>query len=212
MIRNPDREVQEHVFRIYNEMLADTCRRHPGRLYGVGICSNWWDPKKAHEAIGQIVDLGLSTFMLPALNPGKTPDGEPISFGGPEMDAFWSEAADAGLPVSFHVGENLTIGPRSAAPASILVSFDPFRKPVGEIMFGGVLDRHPDLRFFFAEAGIAWVPPMLQHAEGSSTTTARPSTTFRNGVRVSTGTTTATPASCTTRSVWLSLTTSASTP
>ena len=166
MIRNPDRRVQEHVFRIYNEMLADTCRRHPGRLYGVGICSNWWDPQKAHEAISQIVDLGLRTFMLPALNPGKTADGAPISFGGPEMDAFWSEAADAGLPVSFHVGENLTIGPRSAAPASVLVSFDPFRKPVGEIMFGGVLDRHPNLRFFFAEGGLAWVPPMLQHAEG----------------------------------------------
>ena len=165
-IRNPDREVQEHVFRIYNELLAETCRRHPGRLYGVGICSNWWDPAKAREAIGQIVDLGLPTFMLPALNAGKTPDGQPISYGGPEMDAFWSEAADAGLPVSFHVGENLTIGPRSAAPASILVSFDPFRKPVGEIMFGGVLDRHPELRFFFAEAGIAWVPHMLQHAEG----------------------------------------------
>jgi predicted TIM-barrel fold metal-dependent hydrolase len=165
-IRNPDREVQEHVFRIYNELLAETCRRYPGRLYGVGICSNWWDPTKAHDAIGQIVELGLSTYMIPALNPGKTLDGVPITFGAAEMDAFWSEAEDAGLPVSFHVGENLAIGPRSTGPASILVSFDPFRKPVGEIMFGGVLDRHPNLRLFFAEGGLSWVPHMLQHAEG----------------------------------------------
>ena len=165
-IRNPDRAVQEHVFRIYNEMLAEACQRYPGRLYGVGICSNWWDPKRAHDAIAQIVDLGLSTYMLPALSPGKTLDGQPISFGGPEMDAFWTEAADAGVPVSFHTGENLALGGRNAAPASILVSFDPFRKPFGEITFGGVLDRHPELRFFFAEAGIAWVPPTLQLAEG----------------------------------------------
>src|SRR3546814_8233737 len=38
----------------------------------------------------------------------------------------------------------------------------PFRKIVGELVFGGVLDRHPSLRIMFAEAGINWLASTLQ--------------------------------------------------
>jgi hypothetical protein len=37
--------------------------------------------------------------------------------------------------------------------------------PFGQIVFGGVFDRHPNLQIAFAEGGIAWVPPALQDAE-----------------------------------------------
>jgi len=164
-IRHPDIEIQEHVYRAYNEHVSDICAQYPDRYYGVGVCSNWWDPKKAADAIKQIVDLGFKTFMLPTSNPGKTANGMNISYGDSVMDIFWAEAAAAGLPVCFHVGENVAIGQRGSIGASILETFSPFRKPFGQLVFGGVFDSHPNLKVVFAEAGIAWVPPALQDAE-----------------------------------------------
>jgi predicted TIM-barrel fold metal-dependent hydrolase len=164
-IRNPDLELQEQVYRTYNEYIAEVGADTPGRYYGVGICSNWWEPAKAHGAIRQIVDLGLRTFMVPSMNPGKTADGKPINYGGPEMDAFWSEAADAGLPISFHVGENVSLFGRGSVGSSLLITMSPFRKAFGELVFGGVFDRHPNLQIVFAEGGLPWIPTTLQDAE-----------------------------------------------
>ena len=165
-IRDPDPEVQENVYSAYNRHLADlTARHHPGRYYGIGVCRNWWDPAAARSAIQEIVDLGLPSFMIPTSNPGKTPGGAPISYVDEAMDVFWAEAAAAGLPVCFHVGENVQFGQRGSLAATFLEAFSPFRKPFGQLAFGGVFDRHPNLQIVFAEAGIAWVPPMLQDAE-----------------------------------------------
>jgi hypothetical protein len=44
---------------------------------------------------------------------------------------------------------------------------DPLPKPLGELIFGGVFDRHPKLRVVFAEFGVSWVPVFLQDAEGA---------------------------------------------
>jgi predicted TIM-barrel fold metal-dependent hydrolase len=163
-VRNPDLELQEHVYRSYNEELAETCQRNPKRYYGVGVMSNWWDPAKAHSAIGQIVDLGMRAILVPTANPGTTVDGKAISYGGAEMDPFWSEVADSGLPLCFHVGENVAVGVRGSVGATMLESFNPFRKPLGQLIFGGVFDRHPNLQVVFAEGGLSWVPSAIQDA------------------------------------------------
>jgi predicted TIM-barrel fold metal-dependent hydrolase len=163
--RHPDREVQEQIYLIYNEYIAKLGAAYPGRFYGVGVCSNWWDPRKAYGAIRQIVDLGLCSFMLPTQNPGLTPDGRPIHYGGTEMEAFWSEVADAGLPVAFHVGENISMSGRGSIGSTVFTNLSPFRRPFGELVFGGVFDRHPELNIVFAEGGLGWVPSALEDAE-----------------------------------------------
>jgi predicted TIM-barrel fold metal-dependent hydrolase len=164
-LRLSDLEVQEQIYWIYNEYIARISATYPDRYYGVGVCSNWWDPKKAHQAIKQIVDLGLKTFMLPTMNVGKTADGTPISYAAPEMDTLWDEIVQADLPVSFHIGENITVQGPGSFGSTAFQSFSAARKPLGEIIFGGVFDRHPELRIVFAEFGIAWIPVALQEAE-----------------------------------------------
>jgi predicted TIM-barrel fold metal-dependent hydrolase len=163
-VRYPDVEMQELMYRIYNEYLAELQAQSAGRFFGVGILSNWWNPDKAEGAVRQIVDLGLKTFMLP-YSPGKAQDGKLIDYAGPEMDRLWAATEEAGLPVNFHIGEVPASGGRGAFGTFFIVQASPFRRVLGSLIFGGVLDRYPRLRIVFAEAGINWVAGALQDAE-----------------------------------------------
>jgi predicted TIM-barrel fold metal-dependent hydrolase len=164
-IRHASLEVQENIYRVYNDYIAAVSARKPGVFFGVGIFANWWDPDRAESCMQQIIDLGLKTFVIP-INPGKNPaDGKTIGYGDPIMDRFWEVVAKAGLPVNFHVGEAIATGHRGGIASTIMTSLAPFRKPLSELIFGGVFDRHPNLRIVFSEGGLSWVAPALQDAE-----------------------------------------------
>jgi predicted TIM-barrel fold metal-dependent hydrolase len=162
--RYPEFEVQEALYRVYNEHYAAGHIEKTGRSHAVAVFSNWWDPAAAEQAMQQIVDLGLKTFMIP-ITPGKSIEGKEIHYQDPIMDRFWSVVAEAGLPVCFHVGEGTDVEHRGGVGALNMTLLAPFRKPFGQMVFGGVFDRHPSLQVVFAEGGLAWVPPALQDAE-----------------------------------------------
>jgi predicted TIM-barrel fold metal-dependent hydrolase len=163
-IHHPNLEVREWIYRIYNQYTAKRNARHPGRFNGVAVCSNWWDPGKARESLLRIKEQGFKTYMIP-ISAGKSLDGKDLSYGGPEMDAFWDAADEVGLPVNFHIGENIKFESRGALGSLTLQHVAPFRKPLGQLIFGGVFDRHPDLKVVFTEGGISWIPTALQDAE-----------------------------------------------
>lgn len=156
----PDLEVREWIFRIYNRYLARLQKEAPGRFYGVGL-ANYWDMGKARESIQEAKALGLKTVLLP-----QYPKGEnrvDLDYCSPEMEPLWSALEEAAIPVCFHVGEFAKAGPGGLAIGA-MVGFGPFRKTLGELIFGGILDRHPSLQVVFAEADLNWVPGALQTA------------------------------------------------
>jgi predicted TIM-barrel fold metal-dependent hydrolase len=163
MVHHPDLEAKEWMLRIYNEWLAELQARASGRFYGVGL-ANWWDPAKARPSIEHIKALGLKTYMIP-MNPGKDAAGEPIYYSDERSEPFWQAVEDAGLPLCYHIGEAFHPGGRGGIATGVLASFMPFRRNFGELVFGGILDRHPGIQIVFAEAGINWIPGMLQDAE-----------------------------------------------
>lgn len=163
-IRHPDHEVQELIYRTWNEWMAELGRRDPGRFFGVAICPNWWDPDRAESAVAQVAELGLKSLMLP-LNPGLGADGKPIDYAAPVMDRFWTAVAETGLPIAFHIGEVPGNSGRGGFGTFFLTQAAPFRKVLGNLIFGGILDRHPGLQVIFAEGGINWVAGALQDAE-----------------------------------------------
>jgi predicted TIM-barrel fold metal-dependent hydrolase len=163
--QHPDFEAREWIFRAYNEYMAEVGERAPGRFFGVAF-PNFWDPSKTEESIRHIKDLGLKTFQIP-ITPGLDVNGKTIQYASEAMDPFWSIIEDAGLPVCFHIGESLNVDGPGGAPCTFFTNLAPFRKNFGELVFGGILDRHPRLQVVFAEAGagINWVPGILQDAE-----------------------------------------------
>lgn len=156
----PDLEVREWAFRIYNEHLAEMQSKAPGRFYGVGVI-NYWDPSQTRASLAELKGLGLKTYVLP-LTP-KAAHGELLNYCVPEMNPMWEAIEEAGLPVCFHVGEHFQAGPGAMGTAA-MVNFGPFRKTMGELIFGGIFDRHPSLQVVFAEGDINWVPGALQTA------------------------------------------------
>ncbi|HRI94049.1 MAG TPA: amidohydrolase family protein [Nocardioides sp.] len=157
----PDLEVRDWVYRIYNQHLAELAAQAPGRFYGVGML-NHWDMAKVKDSLAELIDLGLKTFMLPQMPKGA--DNSSLNYCLPEMDPLWAAIEESGLPVCFHVGEFFQDGPGGLGTTA-MVTFGPFRKNLGELIFGGIFDRHPGLQVVFAEGDLNWVPGALQTAE-----------------------------------------------
>jgi predicted TIM-barrel fold metal-dependent hydrolase len=163
LLQYPDVEIREWIFRSYNEYLADLGERASGRFYGVGI-PNFWDISKIRSSLAEIKALGIKTILLP-MKPGKGPDGKEIAYADVEMEPFWHAIEACNLPVCFHVGENVADGQRGMLGISFMMNLGPFRKTVGELIFGGILDRHPTLKVVFVEGGINWIANVRQDAE-----------------------------------------------
>jgi predicted TIM-barrel fold metal-dependent hydrolase len=160
--RLDDAEVIACVVHSYNEWLAEFCRKRPGRFAGVG-CLSSGSPDDAALEIRRIAaldlrgaELGMSHDMLPLWHP----DWEPI----------WVAAHDTGVPIHIH-----TIGPRVDPRwledpshykpwlATHIGAFQiPMMSVLAAVLFGGALERHPDVRVVFGEAGIGWLPYALE--------------------------------------------------
>jgi len=161
----PDKDLRGLCFRIYNEYLAELQERSKGWFYGVGII-NWWDGEGARKALEEMKSYGLRTFWMP-LKPGLGLDGNPIDYNSDSMIPVWEAIADAGLPVSHHIGESGLGSPcdENVHLIGMLSNAAPFREMFGRYVFGGILDRNPDIKVGWFEAGINWVPSAIQDAE-----------------------------------------------
>jgi predicted TIM-barrel fold metal-dependent hydrolase len=158
-----DFELREEIFNAYNESIAEQCRRGYGRLYPVMI-PNYWDMSKAQASVDRCVELGARCLMVP-INPRSDLEGNPIQYNDPKLDPLWQAVANSGLPLTFHIGENVPTALPGAAGTFVLTQMQGFRPAWGALTFGGVFDRFPGLKVVFVEGGIAWVASMLHDAD-----------------------------------------------
>lgn len=154
-------EVRNLVIDIYNDYMADLAKQAPDVFYPVAFV-NFWDMAKVDASVQRIVDLGIKTIFLPQ-HP-RDCNGQAINYAMPEYDRLWSALEQAGLPVNFHIGEGSAVGP-GGAPTQILMNMAPFRGTFGQLVYGGILDRHPELKIVWTECNISGIPSMLQDAE-----------------------------------------------
>jgi predicted TIM-barrel fold metal-dependent hydrolase len=102
--------------------------------------------------------------MIP-IKPGDDVNGAPIFYNDPAMDQLWAAIADSGIPLCFHIGENVPTSAPGAAGTAVLVQMQGFRQIWGPLTFAGVFDRFPALKVVFVEGGISWVASMLHDAD-----------------------------------------------
>ena len=145
--------------RIFNRWLADFCARLPGRRGGVAIVQPR-DLDAATADVRWVREHGLASVMLPTGDLGLP------SYHDPRYDPLWAACVDQGLPVTFHSGGTPWEGYGHHAMWVTKMEFMWWaRRPLWELIFGGVFERFPELRVAFTEQGADWIPALLERMD-----------------------------------------------
>jgi predicted TIM-barrel fold metal-dependent hydrolase len=119
------------------------------------------DVDEAVAMLHAAADDGLKGVVLPG------PAGDPWLFD-PAIDPFWSACERRSMLLVQHAAGIL---PRDvpkgyAALMTIALENDFFAgRSMWQIMFGGVFDRFPRLRYVIAEGGASWIPHKLDEID-----------------------------------------------
>ena len=163
--------------RAHNRMMVDYCavdRRLLPTAYVPLV-----DRTRAIEVAREAIAMGCKGLMIPS----RVPAGHAPSHS--DFDPLWALAQEAGLPILFHVGgenkidpayfenggpqvldfhggaENFTSVSFMAIPVSIWQTL-----PV--MVFDGVFDRFPNLKFGAIELGAGWLPSLMQFMDSAA--------------------------------------------
>ena len=165
-MRLNDDEAAVEMLRIYNEWLADFCATHPDRYAGLASI-----PSHSVDAAVTEVKRVAKRGVLRGLDIANRPDLQP--FWDPAWEPLWAVAEEARLPVHLHtIGGSLPdlskLAPKvgRAAFATMITSFQMYMAlPLMAVIFGGALERQPNLKMVIGESGIGWLPYILDHMD-----------------------------------------------
>lgn len=159
-----DQELKTACIEAFNSWLSEEfCSAAPARLYGLATLPTQ-DPDAALKELGRIAKLGLRGAVFDVFS---TPN--PIF--DPVWDPLWATAAEAGIPMSVHIGggiHTLHKIPRDVKwRHATFASAGPIQldEILAIVLMCGMLERHPKLRIVFGEAGIGWIPYMVERLQ-----------------------------------------------
>lgn len=168
---------QRAVAEAYNNFISEFCSVDPERLLGTATIL-FHNMDVALEEMRRAARLpGIRAFIF---------DAYPrIPYWDERYEAFWQVAEDCGLPVHLHIGaprsdvfgvseltteqlsraytvahqmfprdEESNVGKKAASVAMAPIGL---MEPMSILLFSGVLDRHPSVKFIFTEAGASWL-------------------------------------------------------
>jgi predicted TIM-barrel fold metal-dependent hydrolase len=154
-----DLELRWAGLRAHNRWLADFCRAAPGRRAGIAQIM-LHDVDAAVAEVEWAADAGLTGgVLLPGAPPGS--GLEPLY--SPSYERLWSACEEAGLPLNHHSGSAVpAMGDQPVDNVMFLLEVTWWaHRALWHLTFGGVLERHPDLRLVFTEQGTSWIPETL---------------------------------------------------
>jgi len=154
---------------LYNDAMVEIQEESNGRLLPMGLMP-WWDVEGSIAEAERCAANGLRGVNLCS---------DPQSRGAaelwePEWDPFWAVCAERELPVNFHIGASDTsmswfgTSPwpkldedRKIAIGSAMMYLSNARI-IANLVFSGVLERFPTVKFVSVESGIGWMPFFLE--------------------------------------------------
>jgi predicted TIM-barrel fold metal-dependent hydrolase len=166
---NPDAALRLAAVQIYNDASAEMQEASGDRLFAMAI-TPWWDVEACVAEIRRAAAMGLR-----GVNMGTGPH----LHGFPDLaerhwDPMWDVCAELSMPVNFHIGASAdTMSWFGSAPwpsqpldhklaIGSAMMFLSNSSVIANLIFGGVLERHPDVQFVSVESGVGWIPFFLQ--------------------------------------------------
>lgn len=141
-----------------NDALVAACADHPDRLIPIGIVP-LQDARAAVEEACRAVDQ----LHVQGLEIGTHVAGSNLD--DPGLEPFWATAEGLGVSIFIHPEHTSNVRWSDYYLINLLGNPVETAVAVASLIFGGVLDRHPGLRFWLAHGGgvLPWVAGRLHH-------------------------------------------------
>ena len=168
--------------RAHNRSMIDFCSVDD-RLLATGYVP-LSDFSRSGEMAREVIEMGCKALLVPS----GCPRGHSPSHKG--LDAIWAQAQEAGLPIVFHVGGGLRLADNQLLDMEYFENGGPpvpdfhggdenFRsvdymaiptapmQSLATLIFDGVLERFPELKFGVIEQGASWLPSWMRFMDSS---------------------------------------------
>ncbi len=180
--RGDDLDFAYGFARAHNRSMLDFCSADP-RLLATGYVP-LRDFDRSAAMAKEVIGSGCRALLVPS----GCPRGHAPSHTG--LEPVWAQAAEAGLPIVFHVGGGLRAADGQLLDPDYFENGGPpipdfhggdenFRsvdymaiptqpmQTLATLIFDGVLDRHPGLKFGVIEQGASWLPSWMRFMDSA---------------------------------------------
>ncbi len=166
--RGVDPKLQWAGARAHNRWLAELCQMAPERRCGVALVLALYDVDEAVAEVRWAKANGLGSIMIPVMW------GEYPAYHHPRYTPLWDVCEELEMPIHFHSGpaeqdtyfgtwppnkEDGTLVGGMGIYVSEVAFF--VSRPLTFLIWGGVFERHPNLKVAVTEGTAVWVPEFL---------------------------------------------------
>ncbi len=150
--------------RAYNDFLVDWHDVAPDRYVPL-LTVPFWDLGATMVEMRRSAARGHRGVVFP----GRMEDFGLPPLSDAHWDPFWAQAQEMGLSINFHIGsgnipmfgtDNQGQHLGYAWTSSMLFMLN--ATAITSLVFGGVCQRFPDLKFVSVESGVGWIPFLLE--------------------------------------------------
>jgi predicted TIM-barrel fold metal-dependent hydrolase len=164
MWATPDPEFAMAQCRVWNDWAWEVFGAYNDKMSPVAAIATG-DLDGSMAEIARVAKLGFRALTLPCKPVWGAHDVAHANYNLPLFDSMWGLIQDTALPVTFHVSTGrdprASRGNGGAVINYVSHSLSPTIEPVANLCASGVLERFPGLKFATIEAGIGWVPWLL---------------------------------------------------
>jgi len=164
-----DLDLRRLCVTLYNDAMIEVQEQSNDRLLPMALMP-WWDVEASVAEVHRTAAAGLR---------GVNMCSDPQLRGAPELwqtewDPFWEACTEHRQPVNFHIGASDSTmswygttpwpaldGERKLAIGSAMMYVSNARV-IANLIFSGVLERFPEVKFVSVESGIGWIPFFLE--------------------------------------------------
>ena len=157
---------------LFNDAMVDMQDASGGRLFPMALLP-WWDIDASVAEAERCHDLGLRGInMTSDPQQGGAPD-----LADPAWDPLWEVCADRNIPINFHIGASETsvswfgsspwpsLSDEQKLGVGSAMMYLTNARVMANLVFSGLLERHPKLQFVSVESGIGWLPFLFEALE-----------------------------------------------
>ena len=164
MWATPDPVFANAQCRVWNDWAWEQFGAWPQKMVPVAAIATG-DLEGSMAEIERCAEIGYRALTLPCKPIWGGHDVDHVNYNLPHFDPLWALVEETGMPITFHVSTGrdprASRGNGGAVINYVTHSLSPTIEPVANLCASGVLERFPKMRFATIEAGIGWVPWLL---------------------------------------------------